>query len=60
MEAGRSNSQPFLKDLLPGKPCGPTERSLSLGELRPNDLASPRTRVDTDHTLEEVGQAQAV
>jgi hypothetical protein len=45
---------------LAGKPCGPAERSIQQRELRPNDLASPRTRINTDHTLEEVGQQFSV
>jgi len=60
MGAGRSNSQPFLKDS-----C---RVNLVVQLKGPYRLASfdrttwPRRApcVDTDHTLEEVGQAQAV
>jgi len=60
MGAGRSNSQPFLKDS-----C---RVNLVVQLKGPYQLASfdrttwPRRApgVDTDHTLEEVGQAQAV
>jgi hypothetical protein len=59
MGAGRSNSQPFLKDSCRVNLVVQLKGPYQLAS-RPNDLASPRTGVDTDHTLEEVGQAQAV
>jgi hypothetical protein len=57
MGAGRSNSQPFLKDPcrvnLVVQPKGPY-RMASFGRTTwPRRAPS----VDTDHTLEEVGQA---
>jgi glycosyltransferase involved in cell wall biosynthesis len=55
--------QPFLKDLLQGKLCGPTEKAHIVPiELRPNDVASPRMprrTSDFSPNLERIGCADA-
>jgi hypothetical protein len=60
MGAGRSNSQPFLKDSCRVNLVVQLKGPYRLASFDRTTWPRRAPGVDTDHTLEEVGQAQAV